>query len=611
MGCASHEPHPVAAGKTAVGQIEVKGASSIDTDDLVDGLGLTHARSEGQPFERYLVALDRRRIRGYYARRGFFGVELAAAVDRTPREAGVTFTITEGARARLARVEISGIPADSSITVGQLRALIPLADGAPYDHAAWELARANVVTAFEEAGYAHVQVHDTVFADRVRLLAVIRISIEAGPRTRFGTVSLSGIDGDLARAVRARLSVREGGWFSPSEIAASRLSLYEMGRFSMVRIEPEVGSRNELVVPISIEVVQAKRHELRLGAGVGMNPAFYEVRGRAGYSVAAWPTALNTSRLELRPAIVRLRDEPKTNPRLEALAAIERLDLFRPRMRGAIEVGFDYLSLEAYTSVGPRLRVGLRTPLYGRHVQVAAGWQLRALRFRDLNPALDPALIDELGLRGNYVLGFYDQSLIVDLRDDPVRPRIGVYGELQLEEGTPAAAGELTYVKVVPEVRGYLPIGGAVLATRARLGDVIGDVPVTQRFYAGGANSQRGFSERRLGPFASREVDGVTKTVVYGGGALVEVGAELRIPLGTIRGLEVGSALFLDGADVRERLAELDLFHPHWATGLGLRIATPVGPFRIDVGYRLNRFGAGEPSPGSRLAFHVSLGEAF
>ena len=449
-----------------------------------------------------------------------------------------------------------------------------------------------------------------MFADRVRHIAVIRLVIEPGPRSRFGALELNGVDGDLAEAVRARLRVREGDPYSPSRIAESRAALYEMGRFSTVRIDTDLGA-HDAVIPISIDVTQAKPRELRLGAGVGMNPAFYEVRGRAGYTVAGWPTPLNTSRVELRPAVVRLRDEPETDPRLEALAGIERLDLFRPRMRGDIEVGFDYVSIEAYTSVGPRLRVGLRTPLFRQRVHVAAGWQLQALQFRDLHPALDDALIDELGLRGNYVLGFYDQSLIVDLRDDPVAPRLGVYGELKLEEGTQAAGGELTYLKVLPELRGYLPIGPVVLAARARYGEVLGDLPVTRRFFGGGANSQRGFPERRLAPFATRDVEGTSRTVPYGGGALIEVGAELRFPLGSIRGFEVGGAVFVDGGDVRERRADLDPLDVHWASGTGLRLATPVGPFRFDVGYRLNRFGGGEPLPGDRLAFHISLGEAF
>lgn len=608
-GCASGPPR-VTTGQAAVGSVVVKGTRSIDVDELVDGLGLTYARNHGRPYEGYLATMDRRRIEGYYARRGFFAISVQRETQRTPASVNVTFTVVEGARARLANVEISGLPADSPIRAPEVRAMIPLADGAPYDHEVWQPALPEIVAKLQDAGYAHARVLDKVIADPARGLAVIRLSIEPGPRTRFGAVTVTGVDGALADAARARLRVREGGWFSPSAIAESRTSLYEMGRFATVQIEFDRDSLAP-VLPVVVELAEAKRHELRLGAGVGMNPAFYEIRARAGYSVAGWPQRLDTGRLELRPAVVRLREDTETDPRFEALASIERLDLLWPRMRGELELGFDYLAVEAYTSVGPRIRIGARTPLYKRNLLVAASWQLRTLEFRDLHAALDDALIDDLDLTGTYVLGFYDQSLIVDLRDNPIEPRLGAYGELKVEEGTPAAAGELTYLKLLPELRGYVPLGPTTVAARVRLGEILGDLPVTQRFFSGGANSQRGFPERRLAPFASREVDGVQETVAYGGGALLEMGLELRIPLGTIRGFAIGSAVFLDGADVRETRELIDPLHVHWAAGGGLRVMTPVGPFRIDLGYRLNRYGADEPLPDNRLAFHLNIGEAF
>jgi outer membrane translocation and assembly module TamA len=55
----------------------------------------------------------------------------------------------------------------------------------------------------------------------------------------------------------------------------------------------------------------------------------------------------------------------------------------------------------------------------------------------------------------------------------------------------------------------------------------------------------------------------------------------------------------------------LDVDRLHWASGLGLRLPTPIGAVRLDVGYRLNRFGPGEPQHGHRFAYHLSVGEAF
>jgi outer membrane translocation and assembly module TamA len=164
---------------------------------------------------------------------------------------------------------------------------------------------------------------------------------------------------------------------------------------------------------------------------------------------------------------------------------------------------------------------------------------------------------------------------------------------------------------VVPDLRGYLSAGPVTLAARARAGAVWGEVPVTRRFFGGGANGQRGLPERQLAPFAEGEVDGSTLRVPYGGTALAEVSAELRFPLGSWWGFDFAGAAFLDGGDVTEGLDAIALDHLHWASGLGLRVPTPIGAVRLDVGFRLNRYGVGEPRPGDRWAFHLSVGEAF
>jgi outer membrane translocation and assembly module TamA len=79
-------------------------------------------------------------------------------------------------------------------------------------------------------------------------------------------------------------------------------------------------------------------------------------------------------------------------------------------------------------------------------------------------------------------------------------------------------------------------------------------------------------------------------------------------------GVDVGVVAFLDGGDVTSTAAEMDLDNLNWATGGGLRIPTPIGAVRIDLGYRLNRKRAEDPEPYGLLwpfAFHFGIGEAY
>mgnify|MGYP000865276655 CR=1 FL=1 len=599
---------PVAPGEVGVGSIRITGAASVDDDVIIEGLGLTHARETGQPFARFLVGLDRRRVRSFYVRRGFFGVEVESEVERREDRADVTFAIDEGAQARLARVVFEGHPDD--VPVDALRARIPIDDGDPFDYERYELAVPDVVSELQAHGYAYARVNGMVIADPARSEAIIRLEVEPGPLARFGQITVDGVPPGLGDAVSARVVMRTGDRYSVKALDDTRAALYQLGRFGLVRVEAD-RERDE-IVNVLVRVEESPRHEVRLGGGVGMDPVAYEVRGRAAYGVAAWPWPLTTARVELRPALVLQRGGDEVAPRVAATATLDRIDLFYPRFGGTAEASFSYLAVEAYTSYGPRARLTARTPTYRRMMQATVGWQLGLVGYRDVSPVLDDATVMQLGLDRTARIGAYEASAVLDLRDDRVAPTRGGYVELRAEQGTEAAGGALTYTRVTPEARGYLPLGPAVLGARARLGALAGDAPAVRRFFAGGANSHRGFPERHLAPFAAGMVDGNAREVPYGGTASLELSTELRFPLPDLPYLPpLGGAAFLDGADVTESWGAMAIGRLHWASGLGLRLPTPIGPVRLDVGYRLNRVEPGEPQAGQRFAFHLSVGEAF
>lgn len=600
----------VPAGQVGVGDIRLTGAASMDDDVIIEGLGLTHARATGQPFARFLVGLDRRRVRSFYVRRGFFGVAVETEVERHDNRADVTFKVVEGPRAKLARVVVKGAPAH--VPADELRAQIPIEDGDTFDYERYELALPDLVKKLQEHGYARPRVNGMVVADGERKEAVIHLDIAAGPLAHFGEVAIEGVPRGLEGAVAARIDVHAGTRYSVKAIDNTRAALYELGRFGLVHVESDRDGDD--VVDVRVRVEEAPRRELRLGGGVGVNPIAYEVRGRAAYGVAAWPWPLTTARAELRPAIVFKRDDGDVAPRLDATATLDRIDLFYPRFGGTAEASFSYLAVEAYTSYGPRIRLTARSPTYARIVQVTAGWQLGLLGYRDISPVIDPATQMRIGLDSTRMerIGAFEASAVVDLRDDRVSPTRGGYLEVRAEQGTEAAGGALTYTRIAPEARGYLPLGPLVLGGRARLGALVGDAPAVRRFFGGGANSHRGFPERQLAPFAEGMIDTETRQVPFGGTASLELSTELRFPLPDVPYLPpLGGAAFLDGGDVTETWSSMAVDALHWASGLGLRLPTPIGAVRLDVGYRLNRFGLGEPMQGQRFAYHLSVGEAF
>lgn len=354
VGCgARSHPRPNAPGgepQAVIGDIKLVGADHMDDDEIKDGLGIIRAKELGQTFAAYMVAQDRQRIQGFYDRRGYFAAAVESTIDRTPERVDVTFNVVEGPRAKLARVDVIGLPPESGITPADLRKKLPLGDGAEFDYETYDLARPDLVKVLQEKGYASARVTGLVLADRERSEAVLRLNVDLGPISTFGKVTVQGVDGELAESVRNRLRFKEGERYSQQKVEDTRGDLYEYGRFSYVRIELDT-ERRDPVVPVNISLGLAPPNDLRLGGGVGANSLSYEVRAQGIYARAGWPTTLTSTRFELRPAIIFLREGDKDpQPRIDTVLGLDRVDLFFPRVRGLAEAGFTYQTLEAFTN---------------------------------------------------------------------------------------------------------------------------------------------------------------------------------------------------------------------------------------------------------------------
>ncbi|MBA3464568.1 MAG: BamA/TamA family outer membrane protein [Deltaproteobacteria bacterium] len=599
LGCGT-KPRVHKPGEEWLASVKLEGNASIDSDDLVPGLALRRTLAAGRALDPYQLTVDRDRLRAAYLKRGFFEATVTPRVELKSGAQHVVFVIVEGKRARL-QVVIQGLPPE--VPVAKARKLIPIKDGAAFDYDVYDAAKLPLVSMVENAGYPHVRMDAAVLADKARGVATARFAIEPGVRAAFGPISIAGTEGQLADAIANRLTFRSGDVYSAEALAESQSSIYELGRFSTVRIEPDRNAGD--TVPVKVSVSLANRHELKLGGGLGYDPINLEVRGRAGGSYVSANYPLWTFSADLRPAITVEHDLSNPQEKIRALVSAHRLDMFRPRIRGELEVSADYLTIEAYTSKGPRFRAGVSAPLGAPWLQLRTGWLIEYIFFTQIE-VLQPTR-GQLGLDENQRRGAYELSLSADKRDNSLEPHRGIYGQLRATYGTRYAGGALDYIQLTPELRGYVPLPrNIVLAARARVGAIIGKVPVTERYFAGGANSHRGFPERRLAPTAP----GIDGQVVIGGAGSVETGLELRIPLGNI-GAPFGTELFLDGGDVVRTPKVLDPTNLHWAVGVGLWVKFFGLKLRGDVGFRLNRTGTGEPGAGENFAYHLGVGDAY
>jgi translocation and assembly module TamA len=613
----SHKP-----GSEYLVGIRIDGAKAIDPSDLIPRLALDRTAKREGSIDEYQLQLDSQRIATAYQKLGFFKVDVTSRLDKHGDAATLVFVVKEGPRATT-HVEFAGLPPE--VAPAKARAVVGVAEGAPFDYAAFDDAKEPLLALVENAGYAHARVVGNVLADRTASRATLRYTIDPGPRSTFGDITLVGATGPLADAIRDRLKFAPGMPYSRTLVDATEAAIYQMGLFASVRVDPDQESLRP-TVDVKISVTLVTKNEISAGGGIGLDPVAYSLRARGQYQRRGFVTPLTTLRIDLKPelafetATCNTFYEPWTcsaDFRGRAVATVIQQDFLFPDVKADVEAGVDYLVYEAYAKLGAHGRLGVTAPLGTPRLQLRLGWQYEAARFESVY--IDPVDAHDLGIDHDSFVGAYTGAVVLDLRNTPVSPRYGGYAELRAAWGTPAALGGYDYVQLTPEVRGFVPLGPFVLALRARVGTITGNVPATERYYGGGTSSMRGFGQRGLSPVALTDYtcDGKVPCIVgndlrvIGGAGLIETSAELRTPpFLTIRGVGIDTILFLDGGNVTRTASELDPFDQYWAVGFGLRVPTAIGPLGAELGIRINRL---RPSDGwtARLNPLLVIGEAF
>jgi outer membrane protein insertion porin family/translocation and assembly module TamA len=283
----------------------------------------------------------------------------------------------------------------------------------------------------------------------------------------------------------------------------------------------------------------------------------------------------------------------------------------------------------------PKISVGFDRA-FGKHVFGNVGYTVQGevpfyyVKIPDQTPTPIPSI----------ALSYVQLVGKLDFRDNALHPHSGFYLQNDLQIAGGPLGGSASDIREQPEARAYVPITrGITLAGRGSVGFLFasnyGDYvqhgleplnpnPISNNrfynavdrdieiaffrgFFSGGPSSNRGFPLRGIAPHgvipfispatisAQQSKGGVTCipgqpgydptncAVPIGGFSLWEASLEVRFE---ITG-PLGAALFCDMGDVAAAPGTLRFDHLHLSCGIGVRYDTPVGPIRLDVGYRI------------------------
>lgn len=561
-----------------------------------------------------------------YRRHGFYDARIDTAVERRTGSVSVTFTIVEGPPVVVDSIAIGG--ADSIITRRRLIGRIPLEAGRPFDRAEFDASADTILGALRNRGFPFAQVYRSYSIDRTVRLASVDYYVEPGRRARVGEVAIGGNRSVTSRTVQRSLALRPGDWFSQDALYASQRSLYQTDLFRLVSVglaEDSLVGGVDTLVRIAVGLAEGSRTRLRTSFGYGTIDCFRvqstlgagNFLGGARRLEAAFklsklgfghPTA-TAARDALCPA---LSEDDRFSDTLNYLASLTATQPALFARRNAVSVSA-FAERRSEFKVFERVGVGASAAIafgVGRDLPVSLTYRVSNGRTRaDLGTFcvyFDRCEQDAVALlletHRQASLGF---QLLEAHTDSPLDPTHGHAYSLEASLAARGIGSEFVYRKAVAEAALYQPLArGVVLAFRARAGVVrpgttaLGDstisyVPPEERFYAGGPTTVRGFGRNEMGPVVyvadslaagTGEPLGVRASPI-GSSAVVLFNAELRLPSPLLPS-RFRLAAFVDASRLWDEgpggLVPTRVFV---TPGVGLRIATPLGPMRLDVAY--------------------------
>ncbi|NJD19581.1 MAG: hypothetical protein FIA95_09920, partial [Gemmatimonadetes bacterium] len=586
------------------------------------------------------------RLKVWYQQRGYREADIDTETSvRQDGRVSVTFLVEEGEPVRVDSVEFVGA---EDVAASDLLRDLPLRAGAPLRAIAMDATRDTLARRLTNLGYARAEVLRSFRIARADPhSAVVAFDVAAGPLSRYGHVSVEGNEDLSVSTVLRTVQFRSGDLYRAAQLQDAQARLFGLELIRSASVTPDFESGPDSVIPVAVRVQEGDLRRVRAGSGWSSSECLdvdarwvhrnflgggrrLQVRGRVSNILAR----------DFRDLLCWQQSGGSAFTSLNWIASVDFAQPWIFSTRNAFQASL-YAERQSLPDVFVREAVGLsfaltrnigpRTPLTLSYRPELS--RLDAAEILFCTSFLVCAPEDVAVLQGANWLAPVGLTFTRNVTNNVLNPSRGYTMLVDLEYGDAWTGSAFTYARVQGDVARFARLpGGNVLAGRVRLGwvaegafheDLEGDARIDvvhpqKRFYAGGANSVRGYPQSRLGPRvlttdvenllqpsaaepgarrgagcspesivdlscdASPLKDGGFQARPTGGTTVMEGSLEARIPLTpTFQG-----ALFTDVGQVWDTGADVQPGALRFTPGFGVRYLSPIGPLRVDVAYR-------------------------
>ena len=586
------------------------------------------------------------RARGYYEAKGY----AARVVHLDAHHVRVELAVELGDTVHVRRVDARGLALLPPSVASKVVRAIDLREGEIFDEDRFESDKRELSRVIADGGYAfaHVEVKGNV--DLVARAANVTYAVELGAYSRFGPVRIEGLGEIPEKPVRDTLDLHEGDPYSVSELDDARTALLNLGVFSSVQISEDRTHPESGRVPLKVTVRESNLRTVRVGGGAVFDVLRLAAHLTTGWEDRNFLGGMRRFSVDARPGATFFPTRVPTGgapfwapervlPEFHLRTVLRQPSLIEARTAGFLSAEYNLFPVLYPISADEdphhepvlgynqiRASTGVERAFFAHHLTLTPSYNWQAnypFSYRgDAAKSLDPVRVS-----------FPELVSTLDFRNDPLEPTRGLYLSNSVQVAGYIFQGTVSDVRVRPEVRAYtrgilgrrsvfaarLGFGflfpkdyGSSLNPSSELGqqaavdpkdaDVVADQQklLLRSFYSGGPNSNRGYPLRGVGPhgpigfLVPTGLSGVNCATAsaaelpsgcirpLGGLTLWELSLETRFPIsGSLWGVA-----FVDASDLTREVMQIRLNYPHLSPGLGLRYLSPVGPLRLDVGFR-------------------------
>ena len=507
-------------------------------------------------------------IRNIAAAEGFFSAHVDVKVDHDAKPSVVTITVTPGEPTRISNVDIDVTgPANTdplgAAAIVKLRDDWGLPKGDVFRQTAWTTSKERALATLRASPYAAAQlVRSRADIDPDERAARLSVELESGPAFRFGDIDVEGLSRYTPSLVRNYSLMERGEPYNETAVEDFIRRLNASGYFSSVQASIDTASANPDEATLRVAVVEAQTKSFEGGIGYSTDLRY---TAKASY-----------------------RDVNIDGHGLQMLADAEYDGVTQGGSLRFVQ------PVNAAHWIGTWTLAANHTDIEGLATRTASAgtrWSTIDVRHERALSAiyyLDDQQPDGAPSSRSHALYLEAEQFRRDV-DVLLAPTRGWMGSLQLGGGVPGVSTR-GFGRVVGRFAAWLPIDALTqLNFRAEAGAVLAPtrdgIPSPLLFRTGGDTTVRGYAFDSLGVKLGNAIVGGRYYAVGSAEAIRWIGESW------------GLAAFIDAGNALDEVSD---FHLAVGYGAGVRVRTPLGPFRVDLAY-------GRDAHEVRLHFSVGL----